>query len=172
MLLIPNGTMEAKQPGVHLTAQLAKHFREVHFGVNWTWSNLKEHVSDVTWQQAITPVHSLNTIAALVYHIHYFVGVALRVLEGGPLAGSDKYSFDHPPIQSQEDWERLLSQTWSDAEKFARLVEQLPEQKLWETFGHEKYGSYYRNIQGIIEHSHYHLGQIVLVKKLLKPQDQ
>jgi hypothetical protein len=162
--------MEAQQPNPRLAAQLAKHFREVHFGVNWTWSNLKAHLADVTWQQATTPVHSLNTIAALTYHIHYFVGVALRVLEGGPLEGSDKLSFDHPPIQSAEDWERLLEKTWSDAETFARLVEQLPDHQLWETFGHEKYGTYYRNIQGIIEHSHYHLGQLVLVKKLLTRQ--
>jgi hypothetical protein len=31
-----------------------------------------------------------------------------------------------------------------------------------------KYGNYYRNLHGIIEHTHYHLGQIVLIKKLLK----
>jgi hypothetical protein len=29
----------------------------------------------------------------------------------------------------------------------------------------EKYGNYYRNIHGIIEHIHYHLGQIVLIEK-------
>ncbi len=44
-------------------------------------------------------------------------------------------------------------------------IEQLPESKLWETFSDEKYGNYYRNIHGIIEHIHYHLGQIVLIKK-------
>jgi hypothetical protein len=155
---------------MNLTAQIAKHFREIHFGVNWTWSNMKDHLSDVTWQEATTKVHSLNTIAALVYHINYFVSVILKVLEGGPLEGSDKYSFDHPPIQSQEDWEKLLAKTWSDAEKFAILVEQLPEQKLWETFGEEKYGNYYRNLHGVIEHNHYHLGQIVLIKKILRQQ--
>jgi hypothetical protein len=155
---------------MNLTAQIAKHFREIHFGVNWTWSNMKDHLSDVTWQEATTKVHSLNTIAALVYHVNYFVSVILKVLEGGPLEGSDKYSFDHPPIQSQEDWEKLLAKTWSDAEKFAILVEQLPEQKLWETFGEEKYGNYYRNLHGVIEHNHYHLGQIVLIKKILRQQ--
>jgi len=31
----------------------------------------------------------------------------------------------------------------------------------------EKYGNYYRNFHGIIEHCHYHLGQIVLIKKML-----
>jgi hypothetical protein len=156
---------------MNLTAHIAKHFREIHFGVNWTWSNLKDHLSDVTWQEATTQVHSLNTIVALVYHINYFVSVILKALEGGPLEGSDKYSFDHPPIQSQEDWEKLLEKTWSDAEKFAMLVEQLPEQKLWETFGEEKYGNYYRNLHGVIEHNHYHLGQIVLIKKILRQQN-
>ena len=31
----------------------------------------------------------------------------------------------------------------------------------------EKYGNYFRNLTGIIEHLHYHLGQIVLIKKLI-----
>ena len=44
----------------------------------------------------------------------------------------------------------------------------MPEKKLWEPFGDGKYGDYFRNIQGVIEHAHYHLGQIVLVKKLIR----
>lgn len=53
------------------------------------------------------------------------------------------------------------------AEAAARIIEQLPESQLWETFADEKYGNYYRNLHGAIEYAHYHLGQIVLVKKLL-----
>ena len=154
------------------TAQIAKHFREVHFGVNWTWSNLRDNLADVTWEQATTQVHGLNTIAALVFHIHYFVGVTLKVLQGGPLEGSDKYSFDLPPIQSQEDWDNLLAQVWADAETYASLIEQLPEEQLWEVFSQEKYGNYYRNLHGIIEHTHYHLGQIAVIKKILQATKQ
>ena len=152
---------------MNLTAQIAKHFREVHFGGNWTSSNLKDHLADVTWQQATTQVYSINPIATLVYHINYYVSAILKVLRGEPLDAHDKYSFDLPPILSQEDWEKLLDKTWTDAEDFAILVEQLPESKLGENFSDEKYGSYYRNFHGIIEHTHYHLGQIVLVKKIL-----
>lgn len=146
---------------------MAQHFREVHFGVNWTWANLKDNLKDVTWKQATTKLDGFNTIAALVYHINYFVSAALKVLQGGPLDAHDKYSFDCPPIHSQEDWEKLLNKVWDDAENFAVLVEQLPENRLWENFVEEKYGNYYRNIHGIIEHTHYHLGQIVIIKKLL-----
>ena len=156
---------------MNLPAQIAKHFRDVHFGGNWTTSNLKDNLHDVSWQQAITPVYSFNTIATLVYHMNYFVSAVLKVLEGKPLNANDKYSFDCPPIRSQEDWEKLLDKTWADAENFASLAEQLPEDKFGEIFTDEKYGNYYRNIHGIIEHTHYHLGQIVLIKKLLKQRE-
>lgn len=155
---------------MQLSSQIAKHFREVHFGKNWTWVNLKDTLEDVTWQQSTTRLESFNTIAALVFHIHYYVSVSLKVLQGAQLEAHDKYSFDVPPIQSEEDWQDLLDRMWAEAAAFAELVEQLPESKLWETFVDEKYGSYYRNLQGIIEHTHYHLGQIVLLKKLVPQQ--
>lgn len=38
-------------------------------------------------------------------------------------------------------------------------------------FKEEKNGSYYRNFCGIIEHFYYHLGQIVVIKKILAAQN-
>lgn len=152
---------------MNLPQQLAKHFRDVHFGGNWTSVNLKDTLAGVTHEQATTAVHSLNTIAALVYHVNYYVRAISKVLQGGPLDAHDKYSFDLPPIRSEADWENLVTQTWADAEAFGRLVEALPESKLEETFSEAKYGTYHRNLLGVIEHTHYHLGQIVLIKKLL-----
>jgi hypothetical protein len=152
---------------VNLSQQIAKHFREVHFGGNWTCSNFKDNLSDVNWQHATTQVYSFNTIATLTFHVNYFVNAAIMVLQGGTLNAHDKYSFTHPPINCQQDWEKLLNKNWADAEKFAALVEQLPESKLWENFSEKKYGTYYRNLHGIIEHAHYHLGQIALIKKIL-----
>lgn len=152
---------------MNLPAQLAKHLKDVHFGGNWTSSNLKDNLTDVNWQQATTQVHSFNTIATLVYHVNYYISAVLKVLQGEPLEAGDKYSFDLPPIESQRDWDNLLDKTFADAETFTLLIEQLPEHKLWENFTDEKYGTYYRNIQGIIEHTHYHLGQIALIKKIL-----
>ena len=155
---------------MNLSTQIAKHFKDVHFGGNWTSVNLKQTLENVDWKQATTKVYSFNTIAVLVYHINYYVSVVTKVLQGGSLDAHDKFSFDLAPIQSQEDWEKLLNKMWTEAANFAKLVEQLPESKLGEVFSNEKYGSYYRNLHGIIEHTHYHLGQIVLIKKLLQEQ--
>ena len=152
---------------MELTKHLSKHLKDVNYGGNWTTSNLKDILAGTTWQQATTQVYSLNTIATLVFHINYFVGVATRVLQGGPLVGKDSLSFNHPPIESQQDWEDLLQKTFAEANTFAALIEQLPDSKMWEPFTDSKYGNYYRNIQGIIEHTHYHLGQIAVIKKIL-----
>lgn len=156
---------------MNLPTHLAKHIRDVHSGGNWTTSNLKDNLAGLTWQQATTQVHSFNTIATLVYHINYYISAVLKVLEGAPLHASDKLSFDLPPIRSQEDWENLKNKTFTEAQQFAHLVEQLPEPALWEDFTDGKYGNYYRNIQGIIEHTHYHLGQIALIKKIVLEQE-
>jgi hypothetical protein len=160
-----NKKQESKQ--MKLTDQIAKQFREVYFGGNWTASNLQDKLADVTWQQATTQVDAMHDIATLVYHMNYYVSAVLKVLRGGQLDAKDEYSFDHPPILSQQDWERLLDKTWADAIDLASLVEQFPENKLWEIMEDKKHGNYYRNIHGIIEHNHYHLGQIALIKNIV-----
>lgn len=152
---------------MHTPSQLAKHIREVYTGGNWTSVNLKDTLEGISWQQAITKVHSFNTILALVYHINYYIGAVMKVMEGGPLEAHDKFSFDHSPVHSQEDWEAMLARNQAEAEKLAGLIEQFPEDQLDKIFVDEKYGTYYRNFLGIVEHTHYHLGQIVLIKKLI-----
>jgi hypothetical protein len=153
-------------------ATIATHFRHVHFGGNWTCVNLRDTLKDVTWQEALHTREGFNSIAVLTYHIHYFVHAVLQVLEGGPLDAHDTFSFTHPPITNDADWQQLLENAWTDAERFATLVEQLPDDRLHTDLADPKYGTWYRNLHGIIEHTHYHLGQIVILKKLLRAEDQ
>lgn len=158
---------------MNLTKQLAKQFREVYLSGVWVANtNLKAQLSDVTWQQAMTKVGELNSIAALAFHINYYVAGLINVFEGGSLDIRDKYSFDCPLIESEKDWEKLLHKMWEDGERFAALVEAMSDEKLSTIFVDKKYGNYYRNIHAIIEHAYYHLGQIVLIKKLLSTADQ
>lgn len=149
-----------------LAAQLAKHFKEVHFGGNWTDVNLKNTLEGISWQEATTSIYSFNTIAILVFHMHYYVGAILEVLEGKPLDASDKFSFNLPPMLSEDDWYQLKEKTFADAKRFSDLLEKLPDSKLWKDFSESKYGTYHRNLLGVMEHCLYHLGQIVLIKKI------
>lgn len=150
-----------------LPSELANHVRQLFFGGNWTSSNIQETLASTTWQQAVEKTAHSNTIAALTFHINYFIVAASKVLEGSALDAHDKYSFDLPLIQSEMDWKQMVDDMLKAGEHFAKLVEQLPANRLWEIFSDQKYGTYFRNILGIIEHSHYHLGQIAVIKNLL-----
>ena len=155
------------------TTQLASRLREVLLNGTWiSGTNFRDQLSDLTWEQATTKVGSLNSIAALTFHINYYVAGMLPVLKGGSLDIRDKYSYDLPPIRSQEDWQKLLEKFLSDAERFAAAVEQMPEEKLSADFFDPKYGDYRRNIDGLIEHSYYHLGQVVLIRKMVMAMDR
>lgn len=152
---------------MNLPQQIATNFRTVYFGNNWTAVNLKDTLAGVDWELATTQIYSCNTIAVLIYHMNYYVSNVLQVLRGSQLVASDKFAFDCPPLKNQEEWENLQKQVFADAEAFATEIEKLPESKFEEIFHEEQYGNYYRNIHGIVEHNHYHLGQIVLLKKII-----
>ena len=148
--------------------KLANRFREVI--LNGTWianTNFKNELSKINWKIVIKKSEKLNSIAALAQHIHYYIKGIKNVFLGGRLEISDKYSFDFPEIQSEEEWLNFLAEFWKDSEELALLIETMEETKLNAYFVEEKYGSYYRNIDAMIEHSYYHLGQIVLINKIL-----
>jgi uncharacterized damage-inducible protein DinB len=152
---------------MNLPQQVAKHFREVYFGDNWTDVNLKDSLAGVDWELATTQIYSCNSIATLLFHMNYYVSRVLKLFQGQPFDAHDNNAFDHPPVKNQEDWDNLQKLVFADAEAFASQIEKLPESKFEEIFVSEKYGNYYRNIHGIVEHNHYHLGQIVLLKKII-----
>lgn len=151
-----------------ISATIAKHLREVYFGTNWTWVNMKESLEGLNREEALIQYKGLNSIALLVFHCDYYVSAVRRVLEGKPIDSHHKYSLILPPIETEADWQKLVSDSYSNMETVASLIEQFPDERLNDLFVEEKYGSYYRNFHGIIEHAHYHLGQIVLIRKLIQ----
>lgn len=152
-----------KRPGF-----IANRLREIFLNGYWIANtNYKDQLESINWKQAIHQVENLNTIAALTYHINYYLTGLLHVFNGGPLEIKDQYSFDLPPIRSDADWKKLIDEFLNNAELFASAVEKMPEEKFNEHFVDKKYSTYLRNIEAVIEHSYYHLGQIVLIKKLI-----
>lgn len=151
------------------TQEIASRLREIIFNGTWVANtNYKHQLTDLDWETATKQINSLNTIAVLAQHIHYYIDGLNNVFRGGTLDIRDKYSFDFPTIHSQNDWETFLLKFWNDSEEFASLIEQMPDGKLDDVFVDAKYGTYRRNIDAMIEHSYYHLGQIVLLKKMLQ----
>lgn len=148
---------------------LANRFREVI--LNGTWvanTNFKSQLSDLRFEIATRKIDGLNSIALLAQHIHYYVVGVNNVLNGGKLEIRDKFSFDFPELNSQTEWDNFLNKFWLDSENFAQNIEKLNDDQILSTFVDVKYGTYVRNIDGMIEHSYYHLGQIVMLRKLIE----
>jgi len=147
---------------------IANRLREVLLNGKWIANtNFKEQILSVSWEQAIQKVDNLNTIALLTFHINYYLVGLSNVLNGGRLEIKDKYSFDLPEIKSEKDWNKLVNDFLVNSEIFANQVEHMEESMLDQPFADEKYGSYLRNIEGVIEHSYYHLGQVSLIRKII-----
>ena len=68
------------------THQLANRFREVI--LNGTWianTNFKDQLEGTDLESVNTSLHSLNSIAVLAQHIHYYIDGINAVLSGGNL---------------------------------------------------------------------------------------
>ncbi len=148
--------------------QLANRLREVILSGTWiSNTNFKDQLENLDWKIAIRKLQHLNTISIIAQHIHYYIDGIKNVFINGKLEIRDKYSFDFPPITSQTEWMAFQDKFWNDTEKLAQLVEKMTDEELDQYFVEEKYGSYLRSIDGMIEHSYYHLGQVVLLKKMM-----
>lgn len=158
-----------KPTTTNISLTLGNRLREILTEGTWvTGTNVLNEISSLTWKDATQKVHNLNTIADLTFHLHYYIAGVADVFEGGHLNIRDQFSFDAPPITSQEDWQQRIDLFKNDSKRFILLVENMSETTLFGSFVDKKYGSNYRNIDVIIEHTYYHLGQIVLIKKLLQ----
>ncbi len=150
---------------------IAHRLREILLDGRWIANtNYKEQLTALSHTEAIHQTGELNSIAALTFHINYYTAGILEVLRGGELTISDKYSFDVPSLPTEADWQQLVDSFFTNATAFISEVEQLPDETLDKVFVKEAYGTYLRNLEGVVEHCYYHLGQIVLLGKLQNTQ--
>jgi len=107
-----------------------------------------------------------NSIAMLVHHIGFYNNVVIERIKGNNPGINDANGFDIT-ITNEDEWQKLKATSLDSLKKLATIVAALPDEKLWElTLAGTD--SFYKALHGITEHAHYHLGQIVLIKKLVR----
>lgn len=145
---------------------LAKHLRDLYDGGNWTSVCMSATLRDIPIGQALARIGEVHAIAELLFHIDYYVSTVLGVLKGGALEAHDRFSFDLKVPADETEWRAQVEQALQRGHALADAVEAMDPEQLEGDFADPKYGTWHRNILGLIEHTHYHLGQIALLKRL------
>lgn len=155
---------------MHIAATIARHLLEVNFGENWTEVWISKTLEDVSWEEAMirTPASS-NTIASLLHHITFYNKVIESRLKGINPVISEANGYDNPSLYQAEDWDKLKEDNLQSAQMLAEAIRKLPDEVLGQPILKDKPSdSYYKQLHGVIEHTYYHLGQIVILKNLIK----
>ncbi len=151
-----------------ITSLIAQHLLDVHEGNNWTDVNLVDTLSDVTKEEAITVTQaSPNTMASLLHHITFWNRLMIERMKGIVVKIDEHNGYDVPHLQTEEDWLREKADNNLSSHELALAIDNFDEQKLLLPLI-EGGSSAYKNLQGTVEHVHYHLGQIVILKKLIR----
>ena len=151
-----------------ITSLIAQHIKEVYEGNNWTDVNIISTIKNISWQQAQQKTTaSPNTIASLLHHLYYWNGIMMQRLKGSNPSVPDINGYNVNPFTSENDWQKLKEKTHESFIQLASMIQHFPEEKLEETYAEGK-SSYYKNFQGIVEHAHYHLGQMVILKNIVQ----
>ena len=151
-----------------ITSLIAQHLLDVHEGNNWTEVSLKDTLEDVTVEEAAALTKaSPNTIASLLHHITFWNRVMIQRMKGINVIIDEHNGYNVPPLQTEEDWLREKVDNNISAHELALDIYHFDETKLSESLT-EGGSSAYKNMQGTVEHIHYHLGQIMILKKLIR----
>ena len=145
------------------TARIADQLRRSVEGEAWHGPCLQEALAGVTAEQAMAkPVAGAHSIWELLLHITAWAGAARKRLGGDP-----------SPLSGEGDWP-VLSGEWSDAiaamesefQALRQAVSALPDEDLTKTVPGQEYDNYFL-LHGIVQHTLYHCGQILLLRRAM-----
>lgn len=151
-----------------ITSLIAQHLIDVHEGNNWTDVSIADTLKDVTAEEAaVITQASPNTIASLLHHITFWNRLMIKRMQGIDIYVDEKNGYDAPSIKTEADWQQLQVDNNLSAHELAAAIAGFDENLLPESLVLGG-SSAYKNLQGTVEHVHYHLGQMVIIKKLIK----
>lgn len=142
-------------------------YQSIYNGNPWLEVTLANTLKDVSANQAYRKVNpNLNTIWEITNHLIQWRRNILKRVEGETVTTPDHNYFVPVLDSSEAAWEQSLQNLAKSQELWNSFFENFDDadlDKIYVNNGH----TYYEHIHGIIQHDIYHLGQIVILKKLL-----
>lgn len=147
--------------------RLQKLFEDHYNGNPWLDVSILDTLHDITAKEAATSIKGLNSIWQILKHMMEWRKTNMKRVNGKIVtAPSDNY-INEIIDQSERAWNALQSDFNAVHIEWLSFIKGL-DVKIFDAVYKANQHTYYEHIQGILQHDAYHLGQIVLIKKLLR----
>jgi hypothetical protein len=146
--------------------QILDHYDGVLNGEPWHGDAVWPVLGSISAQEAAArPIPTAHTIWEIVMHMTFWENVAAQRLSGLRAGLVEELNFPPMPVASEENWRKTLDQCRDSNRVFRQALAKLDANQLDELTVAGK-RTFYGEAHGILEHHAYHLGQVVLLKKM------
>lgn len=148
--------------------RILKTLSDLYDGRPWTDLSILQVVGDLTAEQASSkPLLQMHSVWAYLNHIVFWRKKIIALLSGHAAPPGDDPLDSAPRIDNSEAaWRETLNDLRRCHEDLMTVVSDLAE-KRFEEMEESLKATNYEMIQGIIQHDAYHLGQAMIVKKVV-----
>jgi uncharacterized damage-inducible protein DinB len=149
------------------TQHITKLFKDLYDGDPWIDVTILGVLKNVSPQQAAKKLApGRNSIWQIVNHIvSWRENVLLRVQGNVINTPNNNYFIEIEDI-SETAWQQCLERLQNSQQQWITFLKHFDESEFDKIYPSNKM-SYYEHVHGIIQHDAYHLGQIVLLTKLV-----
>ena len=147
--------------------RIIKSFEYLYNGEPWIGVNIVDTLEKITAEQAGKKIAiNHNSIWEITNHMISWRLNVLQRVKGKTMVSPDNNYFEPVIDQSAIAWESTLEQFKVSQRQWIDFLKILSENDFEKVYKNNSM-TYYENIQGIIQHDAYHLGQITLLSKLI-----
>lgn len=145
----------ANEEARRIATQLKRSVR----GPAWHGPSLQAALSRVTARQAASrPIPEAHTIWEIAGHAAAWIRIVRLRIEGrAPKSVPMAINFPTPRRGTEQEWQKLLAGLRNETARLARTIRGLDDEQVPYLAAH-----------GIVQHTTYHAGQIMLLKKAAK----
>ena len=149
------------------TKRLSKLFTDLYNGDPWLGVTIMDTLKDISPAQACKKIApERNSIWQIINHmISWRENVLLRV-QGNQISSPNNNYITDITDTSQKAWKETLARLENSQQQWISFLQDF-DKKSFDTIYAPNGMSYYEHINGILQHDAYHLGQIVLLSKLV-----
>jgi uncharacterized damage-inducible protein DinB len=149
------------------TKRISKLFSDLYNGDAWIEVTIQGTIKNISAEQAlIHPIENLNSIWEIVNHLVSWREVVLSRMEGEIILEPNNNFFEPIIDNSERAWQETLERYDKSQKSWLVYLEKLNSTDLEKIYSGKKY-TFYELIHGILQHDAYHLGQIIMLKKLV-----